>query len=191
MLKRLLPSFILLILLLGTLFFAQKYLNKPELPKLFTVPEFEFLSQQGTVFSNRDFSSKISVVDFIFTNCPGICPVMTNKMAALYEEYADEQTVQFVSFSVDPERDSLQALINYAQKWHVNDSRWYFLRTEKPEIQTLYEAGFKLGGELPYGHSGVFVLVDQNGIIRGYYSFDNEDELELLRRDITLLTDEM
>ena len=133
----------------------------------------------------------IIVVDFIFTKCPGICPVMTNKMSELYQEYADENMVQFVSFSVDPARDSLQALVNYALKWHVNDQRWYFLRTEKDKIQNLYEQGFKLGGELPYGHSGAFVLVDHNGIIRGYYDHSNNEELELLRRDIEVLLDEI
>jgi len=191
MLKRLLPSFILLILLLASVFVAQRYFNQPEIPKLYPVPDFEFPSQQGNVFSNHNFNAKISVVDFIFTNCPGICPVMTNKMSALYQEYVDENRVQFVSFSVDPDRDSLQALVNYAEKWHVTDQRWYFLRTEKEKIQNLYEQGFKLGGELPYGHSGTFVLVDQNGMIRGYYDHSNPDDLELLHRDIEVLLDEI
>ena len=189
--KRLLPSLILLVLLLGSVFFAQKYFNRHEIPKLFTVPDFEFVSQHGDVFSNLNFYTKISVVDFIFTNCPGICPVMTNKMSELYQEYADQNTVQFVSFSVDPERDSLQALVRYAEKWHVNDRRWYFLQTEKEKIQILYEQGFKLGGELPYGHSGALVLVDHNGVIRGYYSYSDEEELDTLRSDIDVLLDEM
>ena len=191
MIKRLIPSFILLVLLLASVFIAKKYFNQPEIPKLYPVADFEFTSQQGTVFSNLNFYTKISVVDFIFTKCPGICPVMTNKMSELYQEYADENMVQFVSFSVDPARDSLQALVNYALKWHVNDQRWYFLRTEKDKIQNLYEQGFKLGGELPYGHSGAFVLVDHNGIIRGYYDHSNNEELELLRRDIEVLLDEI
>ena len=189
--KRLLPSLILLVLLLGSVFIAQRYFNQPEIPKLFTVPDFEFPSHHDDVFSNLNFYTKLSVVDFIFTNCPGICPVMTNKMGVLYEEYADENMIQFVSFSVDPDRDSLEALKNYATRFHVNDRRWHFLRTDKEKIKTLYEQGFKLGGELPYGHSGAFVLVDHNGIIRGYYSYEDEEELELLRGDISVLLDEI
>jgi len=189
--KRLLPSLILLVLLLASVFIVQKYYNKTEVPKLYTVPDFEFTTQYGDAFSNLNFNTKVSLVDFIFTNCPGICPVMTNKMSELYREYADNNSIQFVSFSVDPARDSLKALVRYSEKWHVNDKRWLFLQTEKEKIQSLYEQGFKLGGELPYGHSGSFVLVDASGIIRGYYSYNDDQELELLRQDISSVLDEM
>lgn len=189
--KRLIPSLILLVLLLGSVFFVQKYYNKPVVPELYTVPAFEFPSQQGVSFSNKNFNNKISVVDFIFTNCPGICPLMTKQMADFYNEYSDQKNIQFVSFSVDPARDSLEALKSYADKWHVNDNRWYFLRTEKERIQDLYQNGFKLGGELPYGHSGVFVLVDNKGMIRGYYTYNDDKELKLLKDDISVLLDDI
>ena len=191
MLKRLIPSIILLGLLLISVYFAQKYYNKPEIPELYSVPVFEFASQQGGTFSNKNFDNKITVVDFIFTNCPGICPLMGRTMSGLYDEYSDEENVQFVSFSVDPDRDSLDVLKRYAQKWNVTDNRWHFLRTQKDKIQNLYEKGFKLGGELPYGHSGSFVLVDQKGVIRGYFGYSDEDAINTLREDISVLLDEI
>lgn len=191
MLKRLIPSIILLGLLLISVYFAQKYYNKPEIPELYSVPAFEFASQQGGTFSNKNFDDKITVVDFIFTNCPGICPLMGRTMSGLYDEYSDEENVQFVSFSVDPDRDSLDVLKRYAQKWNVTDNRWHFLRTQKDKIQNLYEKGFKLGGELPYGHSGSFVLVDQKGVIRGYFGYSDEDAINTLREDISALLDEI
>jgi len=187
--KRLIPALILLVLLIGAVFFAQWRLNQPNIPELYTVPDFEFKSHLGDNFSNADFNAKISVANFIFTNCPGICPVMSREMAAIYEQYEGDEDVQFVSFSVDPARDSLEALIEYAERWNVTDQRWKFLRTEKEAIEALYEGGFKLGGELPRGHSGAFVLVDQNGIIRGYYNYNEEESLVLLNDHLKILKD--
>ncbi len=189
--KRLFPAFILLVLLLCAVFFAQMRLKQTNIPELYPVPSFEFKSQFGDNFTNNDFAGKISVVDFIFTSCPGICPVMANKMSALYQEYEQENDVQFVSFSVDPARDSLETLIEYAQNLGIKDNRWKFLRTEKAAIDTLYEKGFKLGGELPYGHSGAFVLIDENGIIRGYYNYNDIESLALLEDHINILIDEL
>ncbi len=114
---------------------------------------------------------------------------MSREMAEIYEEYQDVEKVQFVSFSVDPERDSLDALISYAEKWGVTDQRWQFFRTEKESIKTLYRDGFKLGGELPFGHSGAFVLIDENGVIRSYYNYDDEESLELLKSHLNILKD--
>ncbi len=185
--KRFIPALLLLLLLLSAVFFAQWRLNQKNIPKLFPVPDFKFKTHFGDTFTNENFEGHISVANFIFTSCPGICPVMSRKMSVIYEQYSDEDNLQFVSFSVDPARDSLQALINYAEIWGANDQRWKFLRTEKDSIQTLYEHGFKLGGELPHGHSGAFVLVDENGVIRGYYNYEEEESLKLLTNHINML----
>ena len=187
--KKLIPSLILLVLLLGSVFIAQRYFITPDIPELYTVPDFEFQSQLGTTFSNKNFSEKISVADFIFTNCPGICPVMSREMYLLYDEFKDSEEIQFVSFSVDPARDSMEALTAYAESWGVNDQRWYFLRTDSTAIQTLYGEGFKLGGELPFSHSTKFVLIDNHNIIRGYYDFDDPEQIERLKEHISFLSD--
>lgn len=187
--KRIIPAFILFLLLAGTLFFVQSRLNKTDIPELFPIPDFQFKSHLGDIFTADDFDGKISVVNFIFTNCPGICPVMSRKMLSLYENFESENKIQFVSFSVDPARDSLEALYEYAENLGVTDQRWKFLRTEKKAMDTLHEQGFKLGGELPYGHSGSFVLVDENGVIRGYYDYDDEESLGRLEKHITILAD--
>jgi len=189
--KKLIPAGVLLILLFAAVYIAQWQLNKPEIIELYKLPEFHFTSQDGEPFSNNNFENKISVANFIFTNCPGICPVMSVKMANLYEEFSDEPGVQFISFSVDPERDSLQALIEYSERWGVNDHRWLFIRTEKEAIADLYENGFKLGGELPRGHSGAFVLIDQHGVTRGYYAFNDDERLADLRSDMAVLVDNL
>ncbi len=189
--KKLIPSLVLLILLVTTVYFAQKYFNKPFIPELYTVPEFQFESQLGSNFSNKNFSDKISVANFIFTNCPGICPVMSREMAVFYEEFRGSENIQFISFSVDSERDSMQALKDYAQNWGVSDNRWLFLRTQQEVIQDLYKQGFKLGGELPYGHSTKFVLIDNKNTIRGYFSYDDPDQMLQLKDYLVTLSDEI
>ena len=186
--KKVIPSIVLLILLISTVFVAKKYLYNPNIPKLYAVPDFEFLSQRDVQFSNKNFSNKISVANFIFTQCPGICPVMSREMSVLYDEFSTYENIQFVSFSVDATNDSLYALKSYAESWGVSDDRWHFLRTEQETIQTLYEQGFKLGGELPYGHSIKFVLIDNNNMIRGYYSYDDPDQMALLKENLSFLS---
>ncbi|MCB0281893.1 MAG: SCO family protein [Calditrichae bacterium] len=185
--KKLIPALILLVLMISAVFIAQSYLNRKEIPKLYSVPDFSFETYKGEAFNNSNFSNKISVVDFIFTNCPGLCPAMSRKLASLYDDYSGEDKIQFVSFSVDPARDSVQALQDYADRWGVNDQRWQFIRTDKQGIDSLYENGFKLGGELPHGHSASLVLVDNNGVIRGYYNYDDDAAIEQMKKDLETL----
>ena len=185
--KKIIPAGILIVLLIISVFVGKWYLNKPNIPELYKVPAFEFENQDGKPFTNANFANRISVVDFIFTNCPGICPMMSRKLASVYEDYSGDDGVQFISFSVDPARDSLQALQAYAKRWGVTDQRWQFIRTEKDAISKLYSEGFKLGGELPYGHSGSIILVDQNGVIRGYYNFDDDEAFARMESDLSAL----
>jgi protein SCO1/2 len=116
----------------------------------------------------------VTVYDFIFTNCTGTCPIMTNNMRELTPKVAKDAPVRFVSISVDPARDTPAVLADYAKR-NRNDPRWTFLTGEREEIVKLSVQGFKLaagdpmpGGE-PLLHSSKFAVADKNGIIRGYY----------------------
>ncbi len=179
------------IVLAITLFLYVKNLTKTNdsLPKLFEVPAFNWHNQFDEPVTQSVFKDHITIVDFIFTNCPGLCPMMSSKMKKLYTDYEQDPSIQFLSFSVDPVRDSLQAIKAYAERYDVHNRRWQFLRTDST-IQTFYEQGFKLGGELPRGHSGAFVLVDNDGYIRGYYDSNLASELEQLKKAFALLKEE-
>ena len=144
------------------------------------VPLFEFTERNGNPFGKTEMLGKINIVNFFFTSCQGPCPFMNSKVAGLYKKYATTDQVQFVSISVDPQRDSLAVLREYAQKFGVVDQRWLFLRGELEQVQELTEKGFLLAGELPNLHSTKLVLVDQSGFIRGYYSCYDEEDLKLL-----------
>lgn len=155
------------------------------LPVLGEVPEFTFTERSGEPFGKDDLIGKITVVDFIFTRCPGVCPIMADKMSRLYELFSKHPQVQFVSITVDPEYDSLPVLREYADDLGVTDNRWLFLRAPIEDVVELAEGGFMLPmGNLPAGHSSKFALVDNKGQIRGYYSSDNNESQLLLQHHI-------
>ncbi|MGH8014814.1 MAG: SCO family protein, partial [Candidatus Zixiibacteriota bacterium] len=121
--------------------------SKSDLEVLGTVPPFELTERSGLSYGTTQMKGKIIVVDFIFTSCEGPCPVMADNMSSLYQAFAGSDKVQFVSISVDPTRDRLQVLQDYARKQGVSDNRWVFLRGEIDTIKWLSEGVFKLAAD--------------------------------------------
>lgn len=163
-----------------------------ELPVLATVPKFELAERNGTAFGSQDMKGKISVVDFIFTSCEGPCPIMADNMSDLYRAFAGSNKVQFVSISVDPTHDRLAVLQEYALRQGVTDTRWVFLRGDLNTVKWLSESGFSLAAdELPAAHSTKFVLVDEKGQIRGYYSGTDKASVNILTTHIKELVEDI
>lgn len=176
---------IFILAIAGVFVINRANISRSAIPILWEVPEFEFVERSGQLFGLDEMKGKLNVVDFIFTSCPNICPVMSARMSELYELYSGFDIVQFVSISVDPERDTLETLGDYAKAWGVIDDRWVFLRAEIEDVIRLSEDGFKLPAEnLPMGHSNRFVLVDQNGMIRSYHDSFDDAALEALKKNI-------
>lgn len=156
---------------------------------LVSVPDFHLTNQQGEPLGLSDMAGKIWVADFIFTNCPTICPAMTLEMARLQSEFV-AAPVYFVSFSVDPERDTSEVLSRYAAQYGADERRWHFLTGEKEQIYQLAQKGFKLaaghqGSEIL--HSTRFVLIAPDGNIHGRYDSRSKAALSRLRRDVNVL----
>lgn len=154
-----------------------------------SVPDFSLTNQQGKPLALSDMMGKIWVADFIFTNCPTICPAMTAEMARLQSEFV-AAPVYFVSFSVDPARDTSEVLARYAKEYGADDRRWHFLTGEKEGIYELAKGGFSLaaghkGSEIL--HSTRFVLVTSDGQIYGHYDSRSGPTMLRLRRDIKTL----
>jgi protein SCO1/2 len=164
-------SLLLFLPLLSTFVACQP---KPELPKLFPVPDVKLVDETGRAVSLGSMKGKVTVYDFIFTNCVGSCPIMTNNMRALTPKVEKDAPVRFVSISVDPTRDTPAVLAAYAKRTR-NDPRWTFLTGNRDDIVKLSVQGFKLsaGDPMPGGeallHSSKFAVADKNGVIRGYY----------------------
>jgi protein SCO1/2 len=154
------------------------------LPGLGTVPPFSLTAESGAAVNEQLFRDRISVVDFIFTSCSGICPMMSGRMAWLQEELGDRNDIQFVSFSVDPETDTPEVLTEYGKRYGAVPGRWTFLTGDRALIYSVSKEGFKLGldteGDDAILHSQKFVLVDRQGTIRGYYDSDSTGAMETL-----------
>lgn len=167
--------------------------DAPEPTLLASVPDFNLTNQQGMSFGISDLDGKLWVADFIFTNCPTICPIMTQKMAELQVEIENEKVI-FVSITVDPERDTPQVLSQYALDNGAKQERWHFLTGDKEEIYNLANNGFKLPAAYHEGvfpHSRKFVVIKPDRTIHDYYDSRNEAAMKKIRKDINqLLKDE-
>jgi protein SCO1/2 len=155
--------------------------RESELPKLFPVPNAQLVTQAGAPVQLDAMKGSVTVYDFIFTNCGGTCPLMSNSMKALTKQIDPKSPVRFVSISVDPARDTPEALRKYAARLG-NDPRWLFLTGDRDTIVKLSVEGFKLaaGGEPQPGaeallHSSKIVVADKNGMIREYYGATSDD----------------
>ena len=177
---------------LGASWVINKANSSHQLPIIKLVPEFAFINQDGDTFTEKRLLDKITVLDFMFTNCPGPCPMMTHNMAGLYNDFAGVSEVQFISVTVDPDNDSQETLKNYASLNGVNDQRWNFLFSGIDSIKKLKRDGFMLfADDLPRGHAIKFVLIDAGGNIRQYYDGTDKASMKILRKDITLLVKKM
>ncbi len=153
-----------------------------------TVPEFTLTAHTGATFaSSKELAGKIWVVDFIFTNCQGPCPRMTTQMGRVQAATESLPDVRLVSITVDPDRDTPEALAAYAKRNHAGP-RWTFLTGPQTTLHKLKREVFLLGnidGQL--NHSTRFVLVDQKGQIRAFYDTSEPDSISRVIADIQRL----
>jgi protein SCO1/2 len=168
-----------------------------QLPVLGEVPRFVLTERSGGTVSDSDLAGEPWVADFIFTQCSGICPILSNRMAELERALRREGlAVRLVSFSVDPARDTPAVLREYADRFGADPGRWLFLTGERAALYRLIGEGFRLsvaersaeaaaddGGEL-ITHSDRFVLVDGSLRIRGYYHGTEPDAVERVLEDL-------
>jgi protein SCO1/2 len=172
------------------------------LPVLYEAPDFTLTDQDGEAFRSRELDGQVWVADFIFTDCPTICPVLSSHMASLQDWLKQRdlaERVHLVSISVDPENDTPAVLREFAETHGADFDHWTFLTATaddgeagpRDRIWRLVEQGFKLpvaenapGAEMPIMHSPKLVLVDAKGQIRGYYAGTTPKGQENLRADL-------
>ena len=160
-----------------------------------TVKDFNLINQNGIKVSSKDYENKIYVVDFFFTSCPSICPIMTNNMLLIQEEFIQNNNIMLLSMSVTPEIDNVEVLKKYAIEKGVIDSKWNITTGSKKHIYELARKSFFAvldkgdGGLQDFIHTPNFILVDTKKQIRGIYDGTVEKEISRLIQDINILVD--
>jgi protein SCO1/2 len=168
-----------------------------ELRILMSLPQFTLIDQTGNEFGSAQLDGKVWIANFMFTRCPGTCPVQTANLAVLQDmlnEDPGQNAVQLVSISVDPEYDSPSILSAFSENFSADGSRWHFLTGDRDYIWMLCKDGFKMSvsdappdSDSPILHSERFILVDQQRRVRALFNGTKREELKQLFRDIRKL----
>ena len=155
-----------------------------------TVGDWSFYRQDSALVTEDMLAGVPYIVDFFFTSCPTICPKVTSNMLRAYDTLSGFEQLKFVSFTVDPERDSVAHLANYAANLGVSDpSRWWFLTGDKLDLFGIADDYFSVAVEDPetpggFDHSGRILLVDELGRVRAYANGTDDDEVDHFLQDV-------
>ena len=136
------------------------------------VPEFNFFNQNGELVSNNDYIGKVYIVEFFFTTCTTICPVMNTNLIHIQNSFTKFSDFGIASFSINPEYDTVDILNQYAKENGIVNSNWNLMTGDRSEIYKLANDGFNLYTAASsdfidgFEHSGYFALIDKQGFIR-------------------------
>lgn len=177
-----------------------------DLVEIGPVPKFELTNQNNQKISNKEYEGKVYVLEFFFSTCPSICPIMNKNMIEIQNEFFGNPNFGQVSITINPENDTVEVLKNHAKNLGVTSKNWNFLTGDKAYIMNLSNKGFNIyagqndkvaGG---FEHSGLFALVDKKGVIRCrrdeqgnpimYYDGLEKEGVNAIKQDIKLLLEE-
>lgn len=165
-----------------------------------TIGNFLFLNQEGKLITQKDVKGKVFVAEYFFTTCGTICPIMNQQMQRVQDAYKNQQNFRILSFTVNPEVDTVEQMKRYADQHGADSKQWFFLTGTREKLYDLARKSFfvlkpaeaenqgDVGSD--FIHTNNFVLVDQKMRIRGYYDGTNTKEVDELILDIELLLKE-
>ncbi len=169
---------------------------KVQLPVLSYVQPFSFTNQDGNKFTDNELLNKITVVEYFFTTCKGICPKLNTNMKDIYTIYKDQADFQIVSHTCNPGTDSVPVLKRYADSLGVDTKKWVFLTGRKDSLYQMARGSYLLDDpknnvekiEDQFIHTQFFALIDRKGKVRGkIYDGLKALEIEQLKQDIAKL----
>ena len=189
------------VLLLGFYYFLFKGTDnwKVKMPILSYVQPFSFTNQDGEAVTDKNLLNKITVVEYFFTTCKGICPKLNTNMKQVYEIYKKEPDFQILSHTCNPDTDSVSVLKHYADSLQVDTKKWIFLTGRKDSLYQMARGSYLLDDpknnvekiEDQFIHTQFFALVDREGKVRGkIYDGLKVLEVEQLKQDISKLLKE-
>lgn len=151
---------------------SNEIVKENDLIKIGPVPKFELTNQNNIKISDKSYLGKVYVIEFFFSTCPSICPIMNKNMKDIQKEFSKESNFGVASITINPENDTVEVLKQHANQLGITSPNWHFLTGDKEYILSLANKGFNLyaaenkkvnGG---FEHSGLFALVDKEGKIR-------------------------
>ena len=165
------------------------------------VDNIHLQNQLGENVSLYQDTGKVIVADFFFTHCASICPILTRNIKRLQDgvkikddmKRIDTSFVRFISFSVDPVRDSVPVLKKYADKHGVNSDVWWLLTGEKKTIYDFALNELKLGlqdsvsVDSNFVHTDYVTLLDKDRVVRGYYHGTDTADMARLADDLVFI----
>jgi protein SCO1/2 len=182
---------------------SNEMIKEVTLYKVGPAPAFELTNQNNIKISNKNYAGKVYVLEFFFSTCPTICPIMNKNMSAIEKAFSKEKNFAIASITINPDNDTPEVLKEHAKKLKVTSENWQFLTGDKDYIFNLANKGFNLYvGENNkalgnFEHSGLFALIDKNGMIRCrkdkqgnpilYYDGLEQTGVNAIKEDINLL----
>lgn len=170
------------------------------------VPSFSLTDQRNNTINNNSYFGKVFVVEFFFSTCATICPVMNRNMVEIQNTFSNETNFGIASITINPKNDTFEVLQKHAKDLGVTNPNWHFLTGDQDYIMSLANNGFKLVALMNpkvsqgFEHSGFFALVDKKGKIRcrkddfgnpiGCYDGLEKKGIDMLKTDIQLLLNE-
>lgn len=148
---------------------------------------FSFLNQDGRILSEKDVAGKVTVVEYFFTTCPGICKQMNRNLGHVYKAFRGNPDFMILSHTVDPEADSVPALRAYAGTFDAIGGNWQFLTGNKDSLYRMareeyllsVEDNGKAGTKEDFIHTQYVCLVDRERRLRGFY--DATDSMSMAK----------
>jgi protein SCO1 len=198
-------------ILLGVAFLGYYYKVHSEMNKISPLPvigndqnhhisPFSFTNQEGKTITNDDIKGKIVVVEYFFATCKGICPKMNENLSTLYKQFKGNKDVMFLSHTVDPVKDTVEALKAYSLRFDADPAQWMFLTGDKKELYDMARFSYLISADddtagisvdQDFIHDKHYILVDHLGRIRGFYDGLNPDDITKIAGDIKTLIAEM
>jgi protein SCO1/2 len=157
----------------------------PSLSIIARAPGFTLRDPTGRPVRLSDYQGRVVLLAFVFTTCPGVCPLISKQMAALQAGLKQEglfgKKANLLSVTVDPQTDTAAVLTQYAKTYGADSAGWRFLREDPEKTKPVLEAYDEWTKLLPKGeldHPARVYLIDQKGNIREIYSlaFFNEKQ---------------
>ncbi len=163
------------------------------------VANFSFTNQEGKTITQDDVKGKICVVEYFFTTCKGICPRMNENMTKVYGAFRGNDDIKILSHTVDPKKDTVEAMRDYALRFDADPKQWMFLTGDKKELYDMARYSYLVTAvddtgtvdiQSDFIHTDRFVLVDRDGHIRGQYKGTDMGDINRLIGDIKELLKE-